>query len=135
MVLLILSLCSTFRNGSHIGWSTGTSYRSETNLKLDTLRMIVAKFGSYWFIGFREDFLKVYSWTTDARWWKEYTWRLIHDYDHIAIRNRNMKSGNAKRWLLRNKVINFWKEFLWSPDHLKWIEFRRSWERGSIFAL
>jgi hypothetical protein len=52
--LLILPLCSIFSNGSHVGWSAGTS---ETNFKLDTLRMIVAKFGSNWFSGFRkEDF-------------------------------------------------------------------------------
>ena len=54
--LLILPLCSIFSNGSHVGWSAGTS---ETNFKLDTLRMIVAKFGSNWFSGFRkEDFWK-----------------------------------------------------------------------------
>jgi hypothetical protein len=43
IVLLILSLCSTFRNGSHIGWSTGTSYRSETNLKLKKFWKIVRR--------------------------------------------------------------------------------------------
>jgi hypothetical protein len=62
--LLILPLCATFSNGSSVGWSAGTS---ETILKLDTLRMIVAKFGSYWFSGFREeDFLKSLQ-TDDGR--------------------------------------------------------------------
>ena len=50
--LLILPLCSTFSNVSHVGWSTGTS---ETFVKLDTLRMIVTKFGSNWLSGFREE--------------------------------------------------------------------------------
>ena len=54
--LLILPLFSTFSNVSHVGWSAGTS---ETIFKLNTLRMIVARFGSNWFSGFRkEDFLK-----------------------------------------------------------------------------
>jgi hypothetical protein len=62
--LLILPLCATFSNGSRVGWSAGTS---ETILKLDTLRMIVAKLGSYWFSGFREeDFLKSLQ-TDDGR--------------------------------------------------------------------
>jgi len=50
--LLILPLYSTFSNGSHVIWSAGTS---ETIFKLDTLRIIVAKFGSNWFSGFREE--------------------------------------------------------------------------------
>jgi hypothetical protein len=34
--LLILPICSTFSNGSHVGWSAGTP---EIFFKLDTLRM------------------------------------------------------------------------------------------------
>ena len=66
MFLLILPLCSTFSNGSHVGWSAGTSERI---FKLDTMRMIVAKFGSNRFSGFRaEDFFLVYRrMTTDAK--------------------------------------------------------------------
>jgi hypothetical protein len=41
-----------FSNGSHVRWSAGTS---ETIFKLDILRMIVVKFGSNWFSGFREE--------------------------------------------------------------------------------
>jgi hypothetical protein len=41
--LLILPLCSTFSNDSHVDWSAGTS---ETFFKLETMRMIVARFGS-----------------------------------------------------------------------------------------
>ena len=49
-----LPLCSIFSNSGHVGWSAGTP---DTILKLDTLRMIVAKFGSHWPSGFRgEDF-------------------------------------------------------------------------------
>jgi hypothetical protein len=51
ILLLILPRCSTFSNGSHVGWSASTS---EIFFKLDTLRMIVAKFGSNWFS--EEDF-------------------------------------------------------------------------------
>ena len=62
-----------YLNGSHVGWSAGTS---ETIFKLDTLRMIVAKFGSNWFGGFKEeDFWKGLHTdddgrTTDAKWWQ-----------------------------------------------------------------
>ena len=66
ILLLILSLCSTFSSGNHVGWSAGTS---EIFFKWDTLTMIVTKFGSNWFSGFREeDFLK--SLQTDDKWWQ-----------------------------------------------------------------
>jgi len=41
--LLILSLCSIFINGGNVGWTAETS---DIILKVDMLRMIVAKFGS-----------------------------------------------------------------------------------------
>jgi hypothetical protein len=63
--LLILTICSTFSNGSHVGWSAGTS---ETICKLDTLRIIVGKLGSNWFSGFREeDFFKSLQTDDDRR--------------------------------------------------------------------
>jgi hypothetical protein len=68
MFLLILPLCSTFSNGSHVGWSTGTSERI---FKLDTMRMIVAKFGSV--VSEQKIFFLVYrQTTTDAKskWWQ-----------------------------------------------------------------
>jgi len=61
---LVLPLCSILSNGGHVGWSAGTS---DIILQLDTLRMIVVKFGSNWPSGFRgEDFLKSLR-TTDDR--------------------------------------------------------------------
>jgi hypothetical protein len=67
--LLILPPCSTFSNDSHVRWSAGTS---ETIFKLDTLRLIVVKFGSNWFSGFREeDFLKSLQ-VTKSRTWGQY---------------------------------------------------------------
>ena len=68
MFLLILPLCSTFSNGSHVGWSAGTSERI---FKLDTMRMIVAKFGSV--VSEQKIFFLVYrQTTTDAKskWWQ-----------------------------------------------------------------
>ena len=56
--------CIISTNDSHVSWSADTS---ETTFKLDTLRMIVAKLGSNWFSGFREeDFWK--SLQSDDDW-------------------------------------------------------------------
>ena len=64
--LLILSLCSIYSNGGHVGWSAGSS---DITFKADPLRMIQAKFRLNWPSGFRgEDlFIKVYGRTTDGR--------------------------------------------------------------------
>ena len=66
-----LTPCSIFSHGSHVGWSAETS---NTILKVDTLRMIVAKFGSNCPSSFRgEDF-----WKSLRRRWR---WRQTDDDD------------------------------------------------------
>ena len=62
--MLILPLCSIYRNGGHDGWSAGSS---DIILKGNPLRMIHAKFGLNWPSRFRgEDFLKSLQ-TDDGR--------------------------------------------------------------------
>ena len=48
------TICSIFSNSGHVGWCTAAS---DTILKLDTLVMILTKFGFHWSSTFRgEDF-------------------------------------------------------------------------------
>jgi hypothetical protein len=48
------TICSIFSNSSHVGWCTASP---DTILKLDTLVMILTKFGFHWSSTFRgEDF-------------------------------------------------------------------------------
>jgi len=46
----LVTISHIFINSSHVGWSTGTL---DIIFKLDTLKMIVAKFGSIWPGSFR----------------------------------------------------------------------------------
>ena len=82
--MLVLPPCSTFSNDSHVRWSAGTS---ETIFKLDTLRLIVVKFGSNWFSGFREeDFLKSLQTDHDRR--------QVMAIAHLAFWSGELKKGN-----------------------------------------
>jgi hypothetical protein len=61
--LLILPLCSTFSNGSHVGWSAGTSERI---FKLDTMRIKKRKFDN----NFNNKILKrVNCFQTSGKWY------------------------------------------------------------------
>jgi hypothetical protein len=56
------TICSIFCNSGHVGWCTASP---DTILKLDTLVMILTKFGFHWSSTFREDFWKSLRRTTD----------------------------------------------------------------------
>jgi hypothetical protein len=48
------TICSIFSNSGYVGWCTASP---DTILKLDTIVMILTKFGFHWFSTFRaEDF-------------------------------------------------------------------------------
>jgi hypothetical protein len=56
------TICSIFSNSGHVGWCTASP---DTILKLDTLVMILTKFGFHWSSTFRgEDFSKSLQRTT-----------------------------------------------------------------------
>jgi hypothetical protein len=77
-------ISSLFLIWPYISWSAGTS---ETFVKLDILRMIVAKFGSNWFrVSEKKIFEKVYRWTTTDR-------RQVMAIAHMAFWPGELKSS------------------------------------------
>ena len=105
---------SIFSNSSHLKWRAGLSI---TNLKGTHPRTISARFGLFWFRGFREEDLnvKVYDirrtderTTMDAKWWQKLTWSLArwanktdrHDIVESGIKHHrpNHKNVNVKNW-------------------------------------
>ena len=80
----VVDFAPLFYFDSHISWSAGTS---ETFVKLDILRMIVAKFGSNWFrVSEKKIFEKVYRWTTMDR-------RQVMAIAHMAFWPGELKSS------------------------------------------
>jgi len=101
---LVLPLCSILSNGGHVGWSAGTS---DIILQLDTLRMIVVKFGSNWPSGFRgEDFLKSLR-TTDDRQRTPSDGNSSHGFQpgELKIINEISCRKRSKIYIVRSNIL------------------------------
>jgi hypothetical protein len=123
---------SIFSNSSHLKWRAGLSI---TNLKGTHPRTISARFGLFWFRGFREEDLnvKVYDirrtderTTMDAKWWQKLTWSLARwanktDRHDIVESGINTIDQTIKMLMLKTGSLFTWLQFihLISNDHLQ----------------
>jgi hypothetical protein len=91
------TICSIFSNSGHVGWCTASP---DTILKLDTLVMILTKFGFHWSSTFRgEDFWKSLRSTPDAGC-------QVMAIAHMTLRVRWAKKVNT---IYHNIYMYIWK--------------------------